>query len=306
MRRTSFKASVLMALLVLSCACSPVQIPPQGPSGILPAQNMLGETDDLALVADIALQQAERFGKDRVLVVFDIDNTLLAMEQGLGSDQWYDWQKELQKEDPCNEMLVSDRLAVQGALYFASAMRLTQPDAADQVQRLQEAGLTVISVTSRGADFRLQTFRELRRNGISFWPNAFEPRQGYPETFIPEGGTRPALYEDGVFLTAGQHKGDMLKALLDKTGADYPAVVVMADDKKRNLRAVMETFAGLGTSVHAWRYNREDAAVAELDRSAARAQWDSVRPALQMIQQLMGPDNFDFPEYVLPQGCEPL
>ena len=98
----------------------------------------------------------------------------------------------------------------------------------------------------------------------------------------------------------------MLKALLDKTGSDYPTVVVMADDKKRNLRAVMETFAGTGTSIHAWRYNREDAAVAALDRSAARAQWDALRPALQQIQQVTGPDNFDFPEYVVPQGCERL
>jgi hypothetical protein len=266
---------------------------------------MFGETDDLGLVVDVALQQAERYGLDRVLVVLDIDNTLLAMEQGLGSDQWYDWQKDLQAENPCSDMLVSDRLAVQGALYFASAMRLTQPDAAEQVQRLQEAGVPVISLTSRGTDFRLQTFRELRRNGISFWPNALEPRRGYAEAFIPEGGSRPALYEDGVFLTAGQHKGDMLKALLDKTGNDYPTVVVMADDKRRNLRAVMETFAGSETSIHAWRYSREDAAVAALDRSEAQAQWESLKPALQMIQQLMGPDNFDFPEYVTAEGCKP-
>jgi len=306
MQPASFKSGLLVALLVLLCACAPVPPAQSQSSGILPAQNILAETDDLALVADVALQQAERYGTDRVLVVFDIDNTLLAMEQGLGSDQWYDWQKELQEEDPCSDMLVSNRLAVQGALYFASAMRPTQPDAAEQVQRLQDAGLTVIALTSRGADFRLQTFRELRRNGISFWPGALEPKRGYPESFIPEGGSRPALYEDGVFLTAGQHKGDMLKALLDKTGSDYPTVVVMADDKKRNLRAVMETFAGTGTSIHAWRYNREDAAVAALDRSAARAQWDALRPALQQIQQVTGPDNFDFPEYVVPPECEQL
>jgi hypothetical protein len=210
----------------------------------------------------------------------------------------------MQEADPCNAMLVSDRLAVQGALYFASAMRPTQPDAAEQVRRLQNAGLTIIVVTSRGAEFRLQTFRELRRNGFIFWPSAIEPKRGYPETFIPQGGTRPALYEDGVFLTAGQHKGAMLKALLNKTGTEYPTVVVMADDKQRNLRAVMEAFSGSETSVHAWRYSGEDRAVAELDHAAAAAQWDSVRPALQQIQRVMGPDNFDFPEYAVPQGCE--
>jgi len=272
MRIPLIKVNALMALLVLLSACASVP-PAQDPLSQNPsAQNLLGETDDLAMI-------------------------------GLGSDQWYDWQKELQNEDPCSDMLVSDRLAVQGALYFASAMRPTQPDAAEQLRRLQDAGLTVIVLTSRGADFRLQTFRELRRNGFSLWSNALAPKRGYPEPFIPKGGSRPALYEDGVFLTAGQHKGDMLKALLDKTGADYPTVVVMADDKERHLRAVLETFAGSGTSVHAWRYSREDAAVASLDHAAADAQWDSVKPALRKIQQVMGPDNFDFPEHVVPEGC---
>jgi len=300
-----------MVLLVLLSSCAsappPQKSPAQDPiTQIPPAQNLLGETDDLVVVTDHALQLAERYGRDRVLVVFDIDNTLLAMEQGLGSDQWYGWQKALQTEDPCSELLVGDRLAVQGALYFASAMRPTQPDAADQLRRLQDAGITVIAVTSRGADFRLQTFRELRRNGMSLWPSAIPPQRGFPETFIPEGGTHPAQYQDGVFLTAGQHKGAMLKALLAKTGVDDPAVVVMADDKKANLRAVLETFSGSGISIHAWRYSREDGAVASLDHAAADEQWDAVRSALQTIQQIMGPDNFDFPEYAVPEGCEQL
>jgi hypothetical protein len=59
----------------------------------LPPSKMV-ETTDLAEVTDNALELARQVGTDRVLVVFDLDNTLLAMEQGLGSDQWYDWQKE--------------------------------------------------------------------------------------------------------------------------------------------------------------------------------------------------------------------
>ena len=44
------------------------------------------ETDDLAAVTDDARQQAERYGRDDVLVVFDIDNTLLADESA--GDHW--------------------------------------------------------------------------------------------------------------------------------------------------------------------------------------------------------------------------
>ena len=289
----ALKTTIYAAALSMLVACASVP----------PAQNVLTETDDLAMITNSALQLADRHGRDRVLVVFDIDNTLLAMEQGLGSDQWYYWQKHLAKDDPCSGDLVNNRFRVQGALYFVSAMRPTQPDAAEQIRRLQDAGLTVIALTSRGPNYSLQTFRELRRNEISFWPGALPPKRGYSGSFIPASGTRPALYQDGVFLTAGQHKGDMLKALLDKTGANTPAVIVMADDKAENLQAVMETFEDSGTAVHAWRYSREDDNVATLDTQESAAQWNAVKPALMKIEQIFGPDNFDLPAQVVREGC---
>ncbi len=268
---------------------------------VLPSQYM--ETDDLAMVTDLALSLARRLGKDRVLVVFDIDNTLLAMEQDLGSDQWYDWQKELQSKDVCDPRLVADRLAVQGALYSSSAMRLTQADGPEQVRMLQDAGLNVIALTSRGHSFRLQTFRELRRNDFSFYTSAIGQAGGYPEPFIPERGTRPALYEDGVFLTAGQHKGDMLVALLNKTGTTTPEVIVVADDKDGNLHAVLEAFAGSTTSVQAFRYSREDAVLAKFDGQQAAQQWQDIEPALLKIQQVFGPDNFEIPQNATMDEC---
>ena len=113
------------------------------------ADTWLRETNSLAYVVEDAEGLAKTHGTERVLVVFDIDNTLMAMEQGLGSDQWYDWQSKLRLADPCDARLVSDRLAVQGALYYVSAMRPTQEDAAQLVQRLQDDGLNVIALTSR-------------------------------------------------------------------------------------------------------------------------------------------------------------
>ena len=291
-RQNSIFILSILLMFLAACATTP------------PADTWLRQTDSLVDVVEDARGLAKIHGTKRVLVVFDIDNTLMSMEQGLGSDQWYDWQKNLQVADPCDARLVSDRLAVQGALFFISAMRPTQADAAQLVQRLQDDGLSVIALTSRGPDFRLATLRELRRNGYSFYASAIGPGRGYPEAFVPEGGSRPARYEDGVFLTAGQHKGDMLHALLQKTGTPWPAVIVMADDKERNLRNVLETFEGTGTAVHAWRYSGEDAAVSSFDRDEATELWLQIRPALQQILTMLGRENFYFPEYVTPKGCE--
>jgi phosphoserine phosphatase len=288
----------LTALLLTACASAPTDSasPP-------PPQNLRVETDDLAMVSDMAAQMAGMYGKQDVLVVLDMDNTLLAMEQDLGSDQWYYWQKALARDNPCSGKLLSGRFAVQGALFYASAMRPTQPDAAEQVKRMQDAGLRVIVVTSRGPEYRLQTFRELRRNGFSFWGSALPPQQGYAEDFVPEGGERPARYEEGVFLTSGQDKGDMIRALLTKTGTTPPKVIIMADDKQSNLDDMMKAFSGSGTAVHGWRYTREDDTVAAFNAQQAADTWNAVKPALIKIERIFGTDNFDLPPDVIREGC---
>ena len=222
-------AGLAVMILFLSACAGALPPKPTDLQPIEPPQNMLGSTDDLGLVADVALQMADRYGNDKVLVVLDLDNTLLAMEQDLGSDQWYYWQAALRDDEPCSPETVNDLLAVQGALFYASAMRPTQPSAAAQVRRMQDEGLQVIILTSRGPQYRLATFRELRRNGFSFWSSALPPQHGYSEDFMPEGGERRVRYEDGVYLTAGQNKGVMLKALLAKTGQPTPTLIIMAD-----------------------------------------------------------------------------
>jgi len=292
--RATLAVAFLALLLLSACAARP-PIP----------QNLKVESDDLEMVADWAIRMAKDHGRENVLVVFDIDNTLLAMEQDLGSDQWYYWQKDLAASDPCNPMVVGDRFAVQGAVFYASAMRATQPNAAEQVRRIQDAGIPTIALTSRGTDYRLQTFRELRRQDISFWPTAIPPRRGWSEDFVPAGVERPARYEDGVFLTAGQHKGEMLKALLDKAGVPWPALVIIADDKAHNLKDMMEAFTGSGTWVHAWRYTREDAVVAAFDPEEAASQWNELEPALRTQERVLGPDHFELPPPTETGDCQP-
>lgn len=290
--------AIFTAFLLTACSAHVnVEWPPN------PAQSLDRETADLADVTTDALALAEQHGKDRVLMVFDIDNTILAMEQGLGADQWYEWQKDLANHDKCNPQNVGNRFAVQGALLFASAMRPTQDDAASQVAAIQNSGVPVIVVTSRGHDYRLQTFRELRRNGYNFSYSAIGPAGGYKRPFMPVEGGLMSRYEDGVFLTAGQHKGQMLYALLQKTATELPKVIVIADDKQTNLDAIKETFSELDVPVRAWRYSGEDENVAKFDTGKANAEWESIEDALRQIQQVLGPDNYDLSSAVLSPEC---
>ena len=290
-------AALLFALCILTaCATS-------SPPGAAHTPSFTRETTDLAEVVDDALAAADHVGPDRVLVVFDIDNTLLAMRQPLGSDQWYEWQRSLAESAPCDPARVPHRLAAQGALYFASAMRPTQPDAAELLRRVQDAGIAAFALTSRGPDFYLQTFRELRRSGFDFDPTAPGGPLRAPETFTPARASRETRYEDGVYLTAGQHKGEMLAALLERVGQPLPSVVVIVDDKAGNLAAVRETMDAANVSVHAWRYAGEDEAVAAFDPKAAFEAWQHAEPALRALEDQFGPVHFDLPPPGPPEGC---
>lgn len=290
----------LAAGFLFLAACSSVAIIDTQQANILATAY---ESADLADVTKDALQLAQLAGNDKILVVFDIDNTLLAMQQGLGSDQWYEWQKELSNHDQCNPDNVGDRFAAQGALYFVSAMRPTQPDASAQIKAIQNLGIAVIALTSRGQDYRLQTFRELRRNDFDFTFSAIGPLGGYDQPFMPVADGRLSRYENGVFLTAGQHKGEMLYALLKKTGTPMPAAIIMADDKQNNLDAIKETFSALSVPVHNWRITSEDQNVAGFDTQQAAQQWAEIEAPLREIQRALGPDNYDLSSARLPEDC---
>src|SRR3989338_4347203 len=65
-----------------------------------------------------------------VLIVFDIDNTLLTMEKELGSEEWFDWQEKIladpsQKANKVGENF-QDLLSVTGLIFEEGSMKPTQ------------------------------------------------------------------------------------------------------------------------------------------------------------------------------------
>lgn len=213
---------ILMLAVVYGCATTQVQQADPGPP---PPQNLIGSTDELQLVTELSTDLARKYGSEQVLVVLEIDNTLLTKDQDVD----------------CT----------------AAAMRPAQPDAAEQVRRMQESGLKVIVMSSRGPECRQQTMSELDRNGFSFRASAWPPQDGYAGAFIPAGSHRSVEYNDGVFLVAGQDKGRMLHVLLDKAGVPHPVLIVIADRQQDSLNEVMKAFSHTGTKIQAWRYTRQ-------------------------------------------------
>ncbi|MEM8733127.1 MAG: DUF2608 domain-containing protein [Planctomycetota bacterium] len=257
--KIAFSHSIVV-LIGLICAAQAATQKATLPSKKPPAEKESYSTADFLRVVDKSKELATRYGNDEVLVVFDIDNTLLAMNQDLGSDQWFNWQSQLMKDEPDSPDLVADDFAglleVQGTLFALSKMHPPEPKLPDHIAAIQKLDVTTVVLTSRGFAYRDAAERELNRNGYDLASSAlriqeqrglfmpFDPEQPDAHGLSPEiiegiqGRLGPVTYSNGIYMTAGQHKGYMLRTLLAraKTKKQFKAILFVDDHEKHTIR----------------------------------------------------------------------
>lgn len=269
----------------------------------------VNETDDFCEVAMAVAAYADEHGPEHVLFVVDIDNTLLAMDNELGSDQWFEWQKHLLDHEPKSEDLVGatfgELLQAQGMLFSLGHMHPPQRDLPLLVSRIQGRGVNTLVLTSRGPEFRVATERELRRNGYDFDATALAVRNLPRGAYLPydlddlagDGltprdvaafdmkGPQPISYESGIMMTAGQPKGAMLLATLHHAVPEIRAVVY-ADDHVRHVAYVFAAVAGRGIDIRAFHYTHEEPRVRAFqygDKEEVGRRWRKLTRVLEEV-----------------------
>jgi hypothetical protein len=277
--------------------------------GIAARASELQSTKDFADVAKTVDAYIAKYGAEHVLLVLDIDNTVMSMDTDLGSDHWFEWQNYLQANEPESPHLVAqtfpELLKAQGILYDRGRMHATQPDEPKLIADLQKQGISAILLTSRGPEFRWVTERELKRCGYDFKSSALPVHDVPRETFLPYdpaqpdksgltpeeltkyklGTPRPVLYTDGIFMTAGQHKGMMLLTLLKKADRDIRAIVYV-DDNLRHVGAVFSAAVARNIEVSSFQYQHEDTRVQRFwysDKASMDAEWAAVNRGAQVV-----------------------
>jgi hypothetical protein len=249
-------------------------------------------TAEFSRVASQVQTFAEKNGAEKVLLVVDLDNTLLAMNQDLGSDQWFNWQESLLEESKDHPDLVAPSfgglLEVQGILFALSAMHPPQPDLPGIINGISDDGVTIFVLTSRGKEFRNSSERELKRSGYRFTESSltinekrgvFQPydrlrpqAHGLNAVITRDlGDPRSVTYSDGLFMTAGQHKGFMLRTLLARTDSKTPlgdfSAIVFVDDREKHTKRVQQAFTEMPVDLATFRYSREDGNVSKFENS---------------------------------------
>lgn len=209
-----------------------------------------------------------KYGPKNVLIVFDIDNTLLKSKQSLGSDQWFEWEADAIKQasPSANFKTFDELLKAQADFFQLSSMSLAENFVPEIVSNLKKNGHPIILLTSRSPDLRNVTERELERNNLWFSDSSI--MNGIPHSFMELPFKNKVSFMNGIFMTTGHHKGEALHYLLMKAHKNFKAIVFV-DDHERHTKRVYETFSSLDDAeIVTFRYGKEDETVAEFKSSS--------------------------------------
>ncbi len=204
-------------------------------------------------------QLLNSFKSEEILIVFDIDNTVLSMKDYLGSDQWFNWKRENLR----NSATFSDLLEWQDILFTHGEMRLTERVIPKFIDELQMKKFKVIALTSRSPEYRRATERELSKYEIDFSSRKIGTdikNQYYRERLIG--------YDNGIFMTSGLHKGEMLKILVEHSRVKNIKQIVFLDDHLKNTHRVFDQFKNSDSDILIYRYGKEDDAVKKFYNSS--------------------------------------
>ena len=215
-------------------------------TGVLKAQTLKDSTIfSFKDVNNLVAKKSKEYGIENVLVIVDIDNTLLTSNVDLGGDIWYNWQRgKIKDAIPTKKQKIENCFYedVIGLLYELGTMRLTDTLIPQYINNWQKNGTTVFALTSRSPRYRTATKRELLKNGIDLSKSPLKQIDGSIATYNYTLD-REMSYEDGLMMTTGMNKGDMIAHILGRTGKTFKSIIFV-DDSEKNIVDVTEKYKG--------------------------------------------------------------
>jgi len=238
------------------------------------------EVISMKTVFSTVAEKIQEYGAKKVLLVFDIDNTLLTANQDFSSYAWSSWQQKLIKNNRPNAITndLNKFYKIENVLYTLGSMHPPEKIIPLAIKKIQNLGTTVLALTSRGPAMRSATERELLKNNILLDSKNFHA--GFPGQYIPQRGKgRSVSFQRGIYMTAGQNKGEMLRDLLLKTNQQYK-VIIFVDDLRKHVEHMHDVFKSLGENIITFRYGK-------MDRDVLRFQLSDKRAVMHKWQQLL-------------------
>jgi hypothetical protein len=225
---------------------------------------------------EVVIEQlrADNPPKKSTLVVLDIDDTLLEAAHFVGSDKWYNWQKNRDSISANNKPLnISDGekfnciSSLLGTFFELGSTHLTQPNLATILQQFEPYDRLLL--TARTTSYRIPTERELAKFALNFRDShLLDDNVGLLFDLNDGNRTAKVSYQHGVALASGLNKGKVLKALLQKVNKQYD-YIYFVDDSLKNIRNMEKSWQNDKTMVKNFHFTRVDKSISknEITRS---------------------------------------
>jgi hypothetical protein len=202
-----------------------------------------------------------------MLIVFDIDNTIIEPKQTLGSDQWFHHRMDEYKsygysDSNSLEFALREWMAIQNL----TEVQLVENDTGSIITDLQHKGYDVIGLTTRGLGMSTRTIHQLQSVGVSLQVTA----PSKDEFHFMNG--RGVLYHEGILFTAATDKGEALRKYINTIGY-IPKSVMFINDKYSHIVPVAEFCEGANIPFIGLRYAYLDEKVANFPRQVALVQF---------------------------------
>ncbi len=167
------------------------------------------------------------------LVIFDVDNTLIEPLQTLGSDQWFDnrikfYQKKGLSAKSAFEKTYDEYYQIQSI----TDARAVEPDTWQVFAKTLKKA-PVMGLTTRDICLSYVTFKQLKKLNLIFSKPPVK-KELYVYT------DRGLLYKNGIFYTAGAHKGKAFMEFIKKALIQKPKKVLFINDKLKPLKELEE------------------------------------------------------------------
>lgn len=189
------------------------------------------------IVTHASLQQLvdhiaqEKNTADQVLIVFDLDNTLIHPKTALGSDEWFEHQmKEIAAHGTPSPQAQEDLLQLYYKIQHVIDQHVLEAMAPVFIANLKKAGFTVIALTARYRPIMERTLAQLTPLKIEF-------SQPLNTEFEIENFQKKPIYKQGIIFCSSNNKGLVLIEFLKQTGRK-PKKIIYVDDKRHHVERV--------------------------------------------------------------------
>ncbi len=220
-----------------------------------PLSGVIFESDDIHVISNHLHPQK------RILLLFDIDNTIARSSSVLGSDEWNSYKlQELVAQGNSYLQAVHIHIPLFFQLMHELELELVDHRTADFIAHLQTQNHHVCALTARSRPIMERTVIQLQNVGINFVSSSpFSAKQYHDNCHCL----------DGIIFTDGTNKGIALDHVLKEHAHLHYDLVIFVDDKRKYLEEVETVLAAYGIEFVGIRYSRADHFVHAYDPAVA-------------------------------------